>query len=281
MAGQKDVLAQVYENKLKGNPRSLVFSRLADSYRKSGDIQQAVEVCSLGLKNHPRSTTGRIILGRCYLEQEKFKEAIGEFIRVIEADHRNQMALKMLADVYARQGLKEKAGDVYSFLRAMDPENRSIVNLCANFIGTGQTDIFQILGLAPSGPPSISKTDGNQEVQRDIPEDFDKTMPLRMVTDETLPQDAGPFAKTMQFDAEELKAAPSDQEFQVEEVTSDIAQNLGDTVTGDDISSRMSMMFEDEEKTIHSDLASRGPRGHDGRYGSQRESPRKSPNKCL
>jgi len=259
MAVQKDVFAQVYENKLKSNPRSLVFSRLADSYRKSGDIQQAVDVCSLGLKNHPRSTTGRIILGRCYLEQEKFKEAIGEFIRVIESDHRNQMALKMLADVYARQGLKEKAGDVYSYLRAMDPENRSIVNLCTNFIGTGQTDIFEILGLAPSGPPSISKTDGNQEVQRDIPEDIDKTMPLRLVTDETLPQDAGPFAKTMQFDAEELKAAPSDQEFQVEEVTSDIAQNLGDTVTGDDISSRMSRMFEEERKTIDSDLAQEAP----------------------
>jgi hypothetical protein len=60
MAGHKDISAQVYENKLKGNPRSLVFSRLADSFRKRGDIQQAVDVCSLGLKNHPRSTTGQI-----------------------------------------------------------------------------------------------------------------------------------------------------------------------------------------------------------------------------
>jgi Predicted N-acetylglucosaminyl transferase len=259
MAGQKDISVQEYENKLKGNPRSLVFSRLADSYRKRGDIQQAVDICSLGLKNHPRSTTGRIILGRCYLEQEKFKEAIREFTQVIESEHRNQMALKMLADVYARQGLKEKAGDLYAYLRAMDPENRSIANLCTNFTGTGQTSIYEILGLSHSGPSSVSATDGNQEIQQDILEDIDKTIPLRVVTDETLPQDSGPFAQTMQFDAEELKTAPTDQEFQVEEVISDIAQSVGDLVTGDDITSRMSMMFEEEGKTGDSDVAQEAP----------------------
>jgi Tetratricopeptide repeat len=249
MAGQKDISAQVYENRLKGNPRSLVFSRLADSYRKRGDIQSAVDVCTLGLKNHPRSITGRVILGRCYLEQEKFKEAIQEFARVIESDPRNQVALKMLADVYARQGLKEKAGDVYAYLRVMDPENPSIVNLCANFTGTGRTNIFEILGLAVSGRSSISKSSDNQDIQQDILEDIDKTISLRVVTDETLPQDSGPFAQTMQFDAEELKAAPSGREFQTEEVVGDIDQTVEGPVTGDDISSRMSMMFEEEGKT--------------------------------
>jgi len=259
MAGHKDISAQVYENKLKGNPRSLVFSRLADSFRKRGDIQQAVDVCSLGLKNHPRSTTGRIILGRCYLEQEKFKEAIREFTQVIESDHRNQMALKMLADVYARQGLKEKAGDLYAYLRVMDPENRSIVSLCTNFLGTGKTNIHEILGLAASGTSSFSKMESNREAQQDILEDIDKTIPLRGVTDETLPQDAGPFAQTMQFDAEELKAAPPDQDFQVEEVISDIAQNVEDSVTGDDITSRMSLMFEEEEKTGDQNVPFKAP----------------------
>jgi tetratricopeptide (TPR) repeat protein len=259
MAGQKDISAQVYENKLKGSPRSLVFSRLADSYRKRGDIQQAVDVCSLGLKNHPRSTTGHVILGRCYLEQEKFKEAIREFTQVIESDHRNQMALKMLADIYARQGLKEKAGDLYAYLRAMDPENRSIVSLCTNFSGTGKTNIHEILGLAVSGPSSFSKTESNREAQQDILEDIDKTISLRVVTDETLPQDAGPFAQTMQFDAEELKAAPQDQDFQVEEVIGDIAQNVEDSVTGDDITSRMSLMFEEEEKTGDQDVPFEAP----------------------
>ncbi|MBD3317314.1 MAG: tetratricopeptide repeat protein, partial [Chitinivibrionales bacterium] len=119
----------LWEKKLAANPRSLVFSRLADSYRKKGDVQRAIDICVEGLENNPRYVTGRIILARCYLEQENFQNAIEEFRKVCKYDRHNQIAIKMLADVFAKQSMEDKAGDLYALLRKMDPENSSLSHL--------------------------------------------------------------------------------------------------------------------------------------------------------
>jgi len=71
---------------------------------------------------------------------------------VIEHDRRNQVALKMLADVYTHQGMTEKAGDIYAFLLTIDPENQSIVNLAAPFSGSGVTNIYRVLGFSDTAP---------------------------------------------------------------------------------------------------------------------------------
>ena len=250
MAGQKDALVQQWESRIKDNPRSLVFSRLADSYRKRGDIDRAINVCGAGLENDPTSLTGRIILGRCFLEQEKVKEAVEEFIKVVAADHRNQIALKMLADIYVRQGMNEKAGGLYSFLRSMDPHNDSVVTLCAHFKGTGQTNIYEILGISLGKEVSETTTSAAEQLQG---ETFGFAGPK--ATDSAgaegpLSADSGPFAQTMQFDVEELRAGPSNEQALVDELVSEGERNRPDTVTGDDISSRMSTMFEEPAESL-------------------------------
>ena len=250
MAGQKDASVQQWESRIKGNPRSLVFSRLADSYRKRGDIDQAIDVCSAGLENHPTSLTGRIILGRCFLEQEKVKEALEEFIKVVEADHRNQIALKMLADIYARQGMNEKAGNLYSFLRAMDPHNDSIITLCAHFKGSGRTNIYEILGISSGKEVSGTATSAAAQLQGEALGFAGPKMADSAGAEGPHSVDSGPFAQTMQFDVEELRAAPSSDPALVDELVSEGEQNGPDTVTGDDISSRMSTMFEEEAESL-------------------------------
>ena len=250
MAGQKDASVQQWESRIKDNPRSLVFSRLADSYRKRGDIDRAIDVCSAGLENHPTSLTGRIILGRCFLEQEKVKEAVEEFIKVVEADHRNQIAVKMLADIYVRQGMNEKAGDLYSFLPVDGPNNDSVVTLCAHFKGTGRTNIYEILEI-PSGK-DISGAEAFAAVQ---PQGETFGVVDSKTTDSAgaegpLSADSGPFAQTMQFDVEELRAAPSNEQALADELVSEDEHRGPDTITGDDISSRMSTMFEEGPESL-------------------------------
>jgi tetratricopeptide (TPR) repeat protein len=291
MTEVKDVSIRTYENKLNQRPESLIFSRLADCYRKRGDIQQAIDVCSQGLARHPESITGRVILGRCYLEQEKYKEALIEFTKVIEQDSRNQVALKMVADVYARQDMKEKAGDIYAYLLTMDPENQSIINAATMYHGAGLTSICQIFGLnAPqpeqgfsaTGSDNVSSNDifiGNEKptladnASQDSMEDFGQTMRLDA---EELKHEINPpvsdimedFGRTMRLDAEELNhetaseespgqansqlvseelAPPSlSREPAAEEIPPNLTASITDSVTGDDISARMSKMFEDE-----------------------------------
>jgi tetratricopeptide (TPR) repeat protein len=269
MVALKEISKKECEDRLSQNPESFIFSRLADCYRKRGDIQRAIEVCSQGLSNHPDSITGRVILGRCYLEQEKYKEAAAEFVKVIEHDRRNQVALKMLADVYTHQGMTEKAGDIYSFLLTTDPENQSIVNLSANFSGSGATNIYRILGFSePPQPGSIPTTESGGARESDILTANEQPLqaidPFRDTAEQA-------FAQTIQMDPEELKREASEQASDpfimpgpgggeaeelgaaarqegsgVEDIVGDLYTGENAAVTGDDISARMSMMFKEE-----------------------------------
>ena len=244
---KQDVSIQYLENKLSQNARSLVFSRLADCYRKKGEIQQAIGVCKQGLKIHPDYVTARVLLGRCYLEQEKLKEAVAEFVKALELDRRNQIAVKMIADVYARQGMREKAGDLYGYLVRMDPDNRSLVRLTADFKGTGATDIRDILGIGPAGA-------AREKVSADTIIDADKTIQMDMGKrgPEAVFQETGDLSemlvKTQKFDAKDLIAADDAETLQVEEVVTDTQKTEAGIVTGDDISSRMETIFGEGEK---------------------------------
>jgi tetratricopeptide (TPR) repeat protein len=259
MTKHEEVSVQFYQDKLEANSQSLVFSRLADCYRKKGEIQQAIGVCIQGLAIHPDYVTGRVILGRCYLEQEKLKEAIAEFIHVVELDRRNQVAVKMIADVYARQGMKEKAGDLYAYLLRMDPDNQSLAKLSQTSSGNGETNVKRILGIAPRMQGPDVSAEAGQQAPPDAPSDaifdVDKTIQMDIVSKqpEGRLSDTAELGemliKTQKFDTEELNTAADAGSYRVEETIADLGAKQGDadTITGDDISSRMAMIFGEEE----------------------------------
>jgi tetratricopeptide (TPR) repeat protein len=134
------------------NPDSLLFSRVADLHRKEGNIKHAIEICQKGLEDHPEYVTGRIILGRCYIEQENYNSAIDEFIAICKVDRRNHVAIKMLADIFVKRGETEKAGDLYRILTQLDPFDTSFKILASRFDTTGKNDLLDILGIqSPAG----------------------------------------------------------------------------------------------------------------------------------
>jgi pilus assembly protein FimV len=230
---------KVLESRLSENPRSLVFSRLADRFRESGDIQQAVSVCMQGLAHHPDCLTARMVLGKCYLAQEKLKEAAAEFVRVIKIDKRNQSAVKLIADICARQGIQTKAGDLYSFLLSTDPDNQSFVELSTTFRGSGETDVFGILGIA--APRVQMQRRQEAPAAEEVIEDADRTMkydfgPRRAEEPVTEEADAGEIlAKTQRFDRTDIDASePVGESLRLDE----------DVLTGDDVSLRMDTLFE-------------------------------------
>lgn len=257
MARQAGVTVQDYQVKLEANPQSLVFSRLADGFRKKGEIQQAISICTQGLQLHPDYVTGRVILGRCFLEQEKLKEAIAEFVRVVDLDRRNQVAIKMIADIFVRQGMKEKAGDLYACLLGMDPENQSLLKLAQANPGNGEKNIRRILGIASGAPISIESEESVQlvpHVSADTIIDADKTMRMDIVSRQPEGRlgDAAELGemlvKTQKFDTEELNtAADIGDSYRVTETISDKPAKEIDQITGDDVSSRMEMIFGEED----------------------------------
>jgi tetratricopeptide (TPR) repeat protein len=188
MLSETEMPVEYLEEEIKSKPDSLLFSRLADSYRKSGDVQKAISISIKGLESHPGYITGRIILGRCYLEQENFNDAIKEFTGVCKLDRRNQIAIKMLADVFSKQGMEEKAGDLYQILLKMDPENVSLIHLAEVFSGTGKDNVFEILGIEDDimkpAPPSAELEEEQGEIKEEQEETKDDQGEVKDVRDE-------------------------------------------------------------------------------------------------
>lgn len=226
---------ETLESQYQLEPDSFVFSRLADAYRKNGDTQKAIDVCASGLERHSNYVTGRIILGRCYLEQEDMASAVREFTRVCQLDRRNAIAVKMLADIFVRQEKNDKAGDLYGFLSHSDPENESLSHLAKSTQGSGAHDLYAVLNIAlePVGSEvPIPRTDA----------------PERPSLAQSMDAVADSFDHQSQSDIELLQPAEEAGAYEVIETVDDIAGDFDTDITGEDITSRMNMMFTEEER---------------------------------
>ncbi len=245
------------------NPQSLVFSRLADVYRKEGNYSKAVEICINGLQNHPEYVTGRVVLGQCYYEQGNVQAALQEFLTVCSYDRKNHIAIKMLADLYSRQKLMDKAGDLYNLLHRMDPGNNSIRQLTKQFLPSGQTDLFAILGLhLPKSAVNIQSAFQNQQQNDSFPENdqyqeinniqdststIEEIAPAQISSDDLNDRMDTLFGNDQQ---EELESQP----IQENSLDSATENNDSDTnITGDDISNRMDAMFGGDSANAEND----------------------------
>lgn len=248
------------------NPQSLVFSRLADIYRKEGNFSKAIEICINGLQNHPEYVTGRVVLGQCYYEQGNVQAALQEFLTVCSYDRKNQIAIKMLADLYSRQKMIDKAGDLYNLLHRMDPGNNSIRQLTKQFLPSGQTDLFTILGLSlPKSDFNIQSAYQNQQRINDFTGDdqyqeinniqdsastIEEMTPTQISSDDLNDRMDTLFSNDQQ---EEPESQPV-----VENGFDSVTENndLDANITGDDISNRMDAMFGGDSAHSENDSSS-------------------------
>jgi tetratricopeptide (TPR) repeat protein len=212
MAAHAASITAELEERVSRNPQSSAFPRLADSYRLAGDLPKAIAICSEALMAWPDNITGRLVLGRCYLEQNSFDLAIDEFKAVCRIDRHNLAAIKMLADIFSKHGQEQQAGDLYRLLARKSPENQSIAHLCSVFRGSGSTDLFSIIGLQAADSAPVSRSAPAYT-----------PMPT-------------PGASDDEFDPAAFAAA-------AESLTAPTASDEEPMVTGDDVSQRMDKIF--------------------------------------
>jgi tetratricopeptide (TPR) repeat protein len=79
MAATTENTVKALEKRLKKQPRSPLFARLASYYLDAGRTEDALRVCNEGVKHHPFYATGRLIKGKVLLATNNTAEAHSEF----------------------------------------------------------------------------------------------------------------------------------------------------------------------------------------------------------
>jgi tetratricopeptide (TPR) repeat protein len=93
-----------FEEQFRLNPDGLVFARLADAYRRAGDPGRALEVLEEGISRHRDYATAHIVRARAYIDLDKSGDAEQAFLRVLELDGSNLVAMRGLAALARHRG---------------------------------------------------------------------------------------------------------------------------------------------------------------------------------
>jgi tetratricopeptide (TPR) repeat protein len=112
-----------FEAEYAERPDGLVFARLADAYRKTGDPERALALLQEGMSRHPNYFSALIVQGKSFLDLERPEQAEEAFRRVLELDADNLVALQSLAELATDRGELEEAARWYERLVQMDPLN--------------------------------------------------------------------------------------------------------------------------------------------------------------
>ena len=122
------------KRKFDENPRRY-FAPLANEFRKSGDLDQAILICQEFLPQQPGHMSGHIVYGQALFETGRIDEARGVFETALSLDPENLIALRHLGDIAARQGDPTSARRWYERVLEADPRNEEIQGLLASLDG--------------------------------------------------------------------------------------------------------------------------------------------------
>src|SRR5207248_8863597 len=111
------------EKRWAENPKGRNFAPLADAYRKAGELDRAIELCTAGLERHPDYVSAHIVFGRCMIDQKNDTGASEVFRRVLVLDPENVLALKILAEIAERGGRFDETAEWLGRLLSADPMN--------------------------------------------------------------------------------------------------------------------------------------------------------------
>jgi tetratricopeptide (TPR) repeat protein len=198
------------ERRYAENPKGRNFAPLADAYRKAGQLDQAIELCTSGLEHHPDYVSAHIVYGRCLIDQHNDDNAAAVFRKVLALDPENVIALKVLAEIGGRSGRLDEAVTWLTKLLAADPMNGEAAEALAVAKGKASqaakatTPVTPVIPVAPPGPPAA----------RELPDvilDPDPVQPADLVvTAGETPSDFEVFDGTVDFSSVANSTAKAD-----------------------------------------------------------------------
>jgi pentatricopeptide repeat protein len=128
MSGLSSPLILKYHKTLEDNPKSRVFAPLAESYRKLGQIDEALQILKSGLRHHPTYILGHLGLADCYFEIEEFNLAYTTLKPFIKENKDNLRLMKLFASICLKTDAKDEALDAFKYLLFLNPRDREVAN---------------------------------------------------------------------------------------------------------------------------------------------------------
>lgn len=203
MAYQSEI--EKLEQRYRENPDQW-FAALADSYRKAGSLDLALDVVKAGLDKRPNYVSGHIVLGRCLLQKPDDVAANQAFEKVLALDAENVIALKALSEISERAGRAADAQRWLTRLLEVDPMNEE-----------AEQSLAKLKQAAPAAPVAASEAVGAVEaVQVEQPQEVAPVAGFEATAAEVPPPPPAPAVEAVTAEAtmEEVKTpeAPPPQE---------------------------------------------------------------------
>jgi tetratricopeptide (TPR) repeat protein len=229
---------QYLEARLRDNPKSIHFARLADYYLKQGRIDEAIELCLEGINHHPSYVTGNFILAKAYLAKGEREKAEAEYKKVLTHDQQYLAAHRELGDLMAKTGWENKAIMHYKTILRIDPLDEETRQMLRSVSGEGRiatpTVEKQKIEETPSpGAKEVPSIEGKPE------EDWSKELEDVFSTEKTEHADEAttpPHDGTSESPTVEIPELEEKTEDVEESITLDIPQDTVEKETPEETS---------------------------------------------
>ena len=109
------------QKKMSYNQQSVLFARLADLYLGDDKVDEAIDLCQQGLKNHPNYATGYYVLAKCFYSQKQYDEAERRLKKAIAIEPKFVGAHYLYASILKEQGWSKSSEAAYRKIKEIDP----------------------------------------------------------------------------------------------------------------------------------------------------------------
>jgi tetratricopeptide (TPR) repeat protein len=131
--------------RLEKEPGSRLFAQLAEELRKSGDLEEAIQVCRDGLQKHANYTSARMTLGRALMDTGDLTGARAEFDAVVKSAPDNILASRLLGECLEGLGDLKGAQARYKATLALAPGEKQLL---------AHIEAVEARLRLPAGPPA-------------------------------------------------------------------------------------------------------------------------------
>lgn len=113
-----------FKRMLQEDPSSKAFAPLAESYRKLGDLEKALQIALDGVAVHPHFNSGKVALAKVLIDLKKLPSAEQILKEVCNQDFDNLLAHRLLGEVYIHTGKLELALESFKAALLANPMDK-------------------------------------------------------------------------------------------------------------------------------------------------------------